>query len=379
MRKKMVVLIAAVMLAIPVASFGAVNNDEVTSAKIKEATAGSTSQDTNSGNGIKTGHIVDTAITTAKIANGAVTDAKISGQISVSKLPVGTTSATVAAGDHNHDAVYAKKYANVIVVAQSGGDFTDPSDAINSITNASATMPYLVKIMPGTYESAGTIVFKSFVTVEGSGRQATRLVGATEVANGSTNVEIKNLSMDSLNVPSSNQVNVSNVEFFGQIYSFDSALTLDGIKQHLSNNGETHIWAIQSEGRWNGNSYGPAKLIVKNSDISVITEQNYITSNSYVGVAGINSTLDIETSEINVVSGVNNAYGVYRPTSVANSKITVSSTQQYSAGIEVLSPAKVYNSYVDAPMFVYFYAVPSSYLKCSNTVNSNLVNICPAP
>jgi hypothetical protein len=42
------------------------------------------------------------AVTAGKIADGAVTDAKISGSISVSKLPVGTTATTVASGEHSH-------------------------------------------------------------------------------------------------------------------------------------------------------------------------------------------------------------------------------------------------------------------------------------
>src|SRR6266702_5187497 len=110
-----------------------------------------------SGSKISTGaitapKIADGAVGTAALATGAVTDVKISGVISTAKLPVGSTVGTVAAGDHNHDAVYSKKYSNVVVVAKNGGDFTDPLAAINSISNASASNPYLIKIMPGVYD-----------------------------------------------------------------------------------------------------------------------------------------------------------------------------------------------------------------------------------
>jgi hypothetical protein len=143
-----------------------VTNNQVVSQHIREAD-GTSGQDTNSGAGVKTGHIQDSAVTSEKIqdgqvmnvdlganavtadkildgtvgnaelASGAVTDAKISGVISAAKLPIGTTAETVAPGDHNHDNLYQKKYANVVVVAKSGGDFADPIAAINSIVNAS--------------------------------------------------------------------------------------------------------------------------------------------------------------------------------------------------------------------------------------------------
>jgi len=87
---------------------GGSKDDSVMSQHIKEAD-GISGQDTNTGSGIKTGHIQDEAITAAKISF----------------------------------------YTNVIVVAPSGGDFTDPITALSAITDASATNPYLVKIMPG--------------------------------------------------------------------------------------------------------------------------------------------------------------------------------------------------------------------------------------
>jgi hypothetical protein len=129
--------------------------DEVISANIKEAD-GTSGQNTNSGSGIKTGHIQNAAVTTSKIkakavttgkiADGAVTDDKITGPISAEKINstglnadtvdmkhaidfaasvhahsgaditsgtvsterinVGTIAGTVSAGDHNHNATY---------------------------------------------------------------------------------------------------------------------------------------------------------------------------------------------------------------------------------------------------------------------------------
>lgn len=85
-----------------------------------------------------------------------------------------------AAADHDHDGAYQAKYANVIVVAKGGGDFTDPVEAMNSITDASATNPYLLKIMPGVYDvgAGGYLPMKDGVDVEGSGRNATRITGS---------------------------------------------------------------------------------------------------------------------------------------------------------------------------------------------------------
>jgi len=167
--------------------FAAVNNNEVTSVKIKEAD-GTSGQDTNSGSGVKTGHIQD----------GAVTEAKIVGPISTTKLNVGTTVGTVAAGDHSHDTLYQKKYSNVVVVSKNGGDFTDPITAINSIIDASASNPYLIKIMPGVYEITTPLSIKNYVDIEGSGENNTKIVGAlfgTAVIIGSSYSEIKYLTI----------------------------------------------------------------------------------------------------------------------------------------------------------------------------------------
>ncbi len=72
---------------------------------------------------------------------------------------------------------------NVIVVAKSGGDFDNPIDAINSITDASRSNPYILSVSPGVY-NLGTmpLYMKSHVSLVGSGQKATFIVGKVDSA-----------------------------------------------------------------------------------------------------------------------------------------------------------------------------------------------------
>ncbi|MEM7118312.1 MAG: pectinesterase family protein, partial [Chloroflexota bacterium] len=71
---------------------------------------------------------------------------------------------------------FAKKVEpldNVINVAKSGGDFTTITDALNAITDASATNPYLIRVAPGIYQEQ--INLKSYVDIQGSGETNTTI------------------------------------------------------------------------------------------------------------------------------------------------------------------------------------------------------------
>ncbi|MBI5205084.1 MAG: hypothetical protein HZA11_09220 [Nitrospirae bacterium] len=172
-------------------------DDSILSQHIKEADE-TTGQDTNTGSGIKTGHIqdgavttpkiVDGAVSTSKITDGAVTDAKITGPISGSKLGTHTHSGSdiadgsvatskIAAGAITPDKIGF--YSNAIIVAPSGGDFTSPVNAINAITDASASNLYLVKIMPGVYTLSDNAFMRipPYVDIEGSGKGTTIING----------------------------------------------------------------------------------------------------------------------------------------------------------------------------------------------------------
>lgn len=66
---------------------------------------------------------------------------------------------------------------NVVTVSAKNGMFTDPVAAVNSITDASETNPYLVVIGPGNYTLTQTLQMKEHVHLAGSGQNVTRLTG----------------------------------------------------------------------------------------------------------------------------------------------------------------------------------------------------------
>jgi len=154
-------------------------DNTVTGAKLAPSTITGAKIATGTITGGTSGNIALATITGANLVVGAVADANITGQISTSKLNVGTAAGTVAAGDHNHDSIYQKKYANVIVVAQSGGDYTDLIAAASfANTAASVNNPYLIKVMPGIYNVSQSVNLNPYVSLDGAGTTATIIRGS---------------------------------------------------------------------------------------------------------------------------------------------------------------------------------------------------------
>ena len=67
-------------------------------------------------------------------------------------------------------------YANVVVVAKTGGDYTSVQAAIDGISDASADSPYLIWAAPGVY--AETVTMKPYIHIQGAGQEATSIVSS---------------------------------------------------------------------------------------------------------------------------------------------------------------------------------------------------------
>lgn len=97
-----------------------------------------------------------------------------------------------------------KTIQTIIRVAKNNGDFASPVAAINSITDASATNPYLIVIAPGVYTLTETLIMKEYVGIAGSGQNVTKLTGAivdisearTAIFFGANNSELRDLSIE---------------------------------------------------------------------------------------------------------------------------------------------------------------------------------------
>ena len=90
------------------------------------------------------------------------------------------------------------QYANVIVVAQSGGNFNSISAALASISNASISNPYIISVMPGIYQDQFTTM--AYVSITGSGKEVTKVTSSIDsqgtIAIGSNNSPIEGLTIE---------------------------------------------------------------------------------------------------------------------------------------------------------------------------------------
>jgi len=321
---------------------------------------------------VTTTKILDSAVTSTKIANGAVTDAKISGLISASKISsVGLNADTVdgqhasafalashtqamstvsgldaaLAGKsdvtHNHDGAYQKKYSKVIVVATDGnGDFTDPKAAMASISDASAANTYLIKIMPGDYSIMGYLLMKSYVDIEGSGKNVTKIQGWSSFVGNTTAflasevnfAEVRDITVEMIgpSVPNSGidtvavsanlaSVSFTNVNINAYVYpdgvwalgilATNSNLRLTNVKIHAERSGPTP-GSLTAGILFSGNNSGPMIL----NGVTIET----IGNGSNVGIMGQGNTLmTIRNSDISgdyaldIGTDINNNIKVY--------------------------------------------------------------------
>ena len=128
----------------------------------------------------------------------------------------------------------AAQYANVVVVAKSGGDHTSIQTALDSITDASDANRYLIWVAPGTY--AERVTMKQYVDIEGAGELLTKITytGSDQAATSGTVLGADNAELRFLTVENTG----------GNTYAI--AIASVSVSPRL-----THVTAAATGGFWN--------------------------------------------------------------------------------------------------------------------------------
>ncbi|MCA9934367.1 MAG: hypothetical protein KC415_10610 [Anaerolineales bacterium] len=142
--------------------------------------------------------------------------------------------------DGYHASAFQQRYANVVIVAKSGGDYATITAALNSITDADDANRYLVRIMPGVYTEQVTM--KQYVDIEGSGELTTKITytGSVNINNG-TVIGANDAELRFLTV-----VNTGGSDYAAAIYNASASPRL------------THVTATASGSLYNGGVYNDA-------------------------------------------------------------------------------------------------------------------------
>jgi parallel beta-helix repeat protein len=226
--------------------------------------------------------IADGNVNTADVADGAVTDAKITGPVSASKIEQGSGSgldADLLDGLDSSD--LSKKPAQVVVVAQSGGDFTSIQAAIDSIS-PSASNPYVIEVKPGTYVE--NISMKSYIHLQGSGREVTTIESPSS-----------DVGYDVITLGSHTDVSISGLTIKGGyegIRNVSSSLTITGNKI-IGNTNAGIINVTSSSAEITGNIISGNNIGIFDVYSSATITGNTVTGNNSRGIDSDHSSLTI--------------------------------------------------------------------------------------
>ena len=233
-------------------------------------------------------------------------------------------------------AAYAAE--RIVAVALDGtGEFTNPIDAVNSITDASNLRRYVVSVGPGIYWLQGqTIIAKPYVTLVGAGPESTIIQSAASASQGSGNlssvVHFESFANDVTGV-----IRDLTIRNFDNSDGFNAGITIDRSRVLLEN--------VNIEVR--GRSFGKVGISYRGGRLET-DNVNIIVSNNEVstGVAGDGGGSIIKDSTLFVFGG-GTAAGVR--VNEDNLRIVNSSVQSGDFGVDgTLSTINISNSEISA-------------------------------
>lgn len=197
---------------------------------------------------------------------------------------------------------------NVITVSKENGDFSDPVEAMKSITHTDENNRYLVIIGPGVYPLTEALVMQEYVDISGSGRNATKLSGAVSTVSG----------------------------------GFQTDALVQG-----ANNAGIRSLSIENTG---GNTYSVG--VYNGAASPAMTDMNIMASGGISNYGVYNDSSSPTMSDLSIVASGGNeyAYGVYNASSsptMSNLNIAASEALVFNYGIRNASSsssARIRNS-----------------------------------
>lgn len=214
------------------------------------------------------------------------------------------------------------------LIVASDGEFTTITAALASITNASATNPYIIRVMPGIYNES--ITMKPYVDVVGSGRENTKITATTNAiftVSGADNSTIENIWVD-------NSSPIQNgAEGTSAILNDNTSMTINNAKvtvASLPGGGPTNFFGILNRG-------ASAKPVISNCLISAYGGGDSTTDLLGIGVrSGSDVTVQDCKIEIKAASVPNRNWqvgiGAYYSSQSAPGKLDVRDTVIVSEG-----------------------------------------------
>ncbi|MBX2847042.1 MAG: hypothetical protein KTR16_01885 [Acidiferrobacterales bacterium] len=187
---------------------------------------------------------------------------------------------------------------NVVTVAKQNGDFKNPIAAMEFITDASATNPYLVIIAPGVYDLGNDMLtLKPYVSLQGSGVNITTLKsspnGEEATVSLTTNSSIGDMSIESDSTITSRnifgvlatgeniiikncKIRATNPSFRGNGFAIvsgqESDVIIDSVEFIVENTNDVGL------GSANSFSSDDSNLLIKNSVFRVASSGTAISS-----------------------------------------------------------------------------------------------------